>query len=145
MGTTKWGARRRGEMLLSAGCLCLAISHTRPLDHGAELAPTAAGGQPPPKDVVSKATGSQVLCWLLQLMGDTSHACKRSPGNTTPAVGPSCSTKAGSNIARKCSGLQFRKSGFFICDRALALVRRSCLPEPHGLEPRFARSVQVGK
>lgn len=38
-------------MVLSAGCLYLATSHTRPWDHGAELAPAAAAGQPSPQDI----------------------------------------------------------------------------------------------
>lgn len=74
MGTTKWGARGMGEMVLNAGCPCLATSHTRPWDHGAELAPREAAGQPPPQDAGAKASGSLVLCWLLQLMEDPSCA-----------------------------------------------------------------------
>lgn len=143
MGTTKWGVRRMGEKVLPAGCLCLATSCTRPWDHGAEQLPAA--GQPPLQDTSAKTSGSLMLCWLLQLMGDPSCACRRSPGNVTPAVGLSHSIKAGSNIARKCSGLQSRKSGFLVYVRALALVCRSHLLDPHGLEPGFARPAQVAK
>lgn len=69
-------------MVLSAGCPCLATSHTRLWDHGAELAPRAAAGPAPPQDAGAKASGSLVLCWLLQLMGDPS--CAKEAQGTLP-------------------------------------------------------------